>query len=127
MSINLKPEEVKLHTSFASVFNLTGAFALTAIGTAHSAGVRGYAWCQEEPDYITCPFVLKRTTDIDFIVGAIKVFGSQTYFFGVPAHLVKDFTGTSAVVPVTKCSQASRCRARPSSRWTTSRTPSRAS
>ena len=76
MSINLKPEEVKLHTSFASIFYLTddtagyyvGAFALTNIGTAHSASVRGYAWCQEEPDYITCPFILHRTTDVDFIV-----------------------------------------------------------
>ena len=63
MSINLKPDEVKLHPSFASIFNLTddttghfvGAFALTAIGTAHSAGVKGYAFCQEAPDFITCP------------------------------------------------------------------------
>ena len=109
MSINLKPDEVKLHPSFASIFHLTddttghfvGAFALTAIGTAHSAGVKGYAFCQEAPDFISCPFVLKRTTDVDFIVGAIKIFGAQTYFFGVPAHLVKDFTGTSADVSVT--------------------------
>ena len=58
MSTNLKPEKVKLHASFASIFYLTddaagyyvvGAFALTAIGTTHSSGVRGYAWCQEEP------------------------------------------------------------------------------
>ena len=76
MSINLKPDEVKLHPSFASIFHLTddttghfvGAFALTAIGTAHSAGVKGYAFCQEAPDFISCPFVLKRTTDVDFIV-----------------------------------------------------------
>ena len=109
MSINLKPDEVKLHPSFASIFHLTddttghfvGAFALTAIGTAHSAGVKGYAFCQEAPDFITCPFILHRTTDVDFIVGAIKIFGAQTYFFGVPAHLVKDFTGTSADVSVT--------------------------
>ena len=68
MSINLKPDEVKLHPSFASIFHLTddttghfvGAFALTAIGTAHSAGVKGYAFCQEAPDFITCPFVLHR-------------------------------------------------------------------
>ena len=41
MSINLKPEEVKLHGSISSVFYLTddtagyyiGAFALTNIGT----------------------------------------------------------------------------------------------
>ena len=51
MSTNLKPEKVKLHASFASIFYLTddaagyyiGAFALTNIGTAHSASVRGYS------------------------------------------------------------------------------------
>ena len=49
MSINLKPEKVKLHASFASIFYLTddaagyyvGAFALTAIGTTHSAAASG--------------------------------------------------------------------------------------
>ena len=69
-------EEVKLHGSISSVFYLTddtagyyiSAFALTDICTAHSASVRGYAWCQEAPDYITCPFILHRTTNVDFIV-----------------------------------------------------------
>lgn len=35
--------------------------------------------------------VQQRTTDIDFVVGAIKVFSDQAYYYGVPAETVNNF------------------------------------
>ena len=102
MSINIKPDEMKLHRSISSMFHLSDdgsthyllAFGVLDLGTSFSPpSVRGYVFCQNEPDYITCPFILNRTTDADFIVGAIKVFNDQAYFHGVHAGLVKDFKG----------------------------------
>ena len=99
MAVSIKPEEVKVHRSIASIFHLSDdslshymtAFALLEVGTSYSAPVRGYTFCQAEPDYITCPFVIKRTTEVDFIVGALKVFGEQLFFHGISAPNVKDF------------------------------------
>ena len=110
MSINIKPDEMKLHRSISSMFHLSDdgsthyllAFGVLDLGTSFSPpSVRGYVFCQNEPDYITCPFILNRTTDADFIVGAIKVFNDQAYFHGVHAGLVKDFKGGAENVPCT--------------------------
>ena len=99
MAVSLKPEEVKVHRSIASIFHLSDdnlthyltAFALLEVGTSYSTPVRGYTFCQAAPDYITCPFVIKRTTDVDFIVGALKVFGEQLFFHGISSPNVKSF------------------------------------
>lgn len=110
MSVSIKPEDVKVHRSIASIFNLsddTGthyltSFALLGLGTSYSPSVRGFTFCHEEPDYITCPFVIKRTTDVDFVVGALKVFGDQAFFHGISAPVVKSFKDSpNSVVPQT--------------------------
>ena len=103
MGICIKADEVKVHASISSIFHLADdgdthfilAILLSELGTTFNANVRGYTFCQEKPDYITCPFKVTRTTGSTFIVGAIKIYQGQLYLVGAPAHIVKDFTGAT--------------------------------
>ena len=85
--ISVKPGDVRLHHDVGSICNVTPdflrhfttAFAVTEMGTAFSVQrVPGHALVTKEPYYVSCPFVLKMTADIDMYVGAIK------HFDGVP-------------------------------------------
>lgn len=103
MGICIKADEVKVHASISSIFHLADdgdthfilAILLSELGTTFNANVRGYTFCQEKPDYITCPFKVTRTTGSTFIVGAIKIYQGQLYLVGAPAHIVKDFSGAT--------------------------------
>lgn len=103
MGVCIKADEVKVHASISSIFHLADdgdthfvlAILLSELGTTFNANVRGYTFCQEKPDYITCPFKVTRTTGSTFIVGAIKIYQGQLYLVGAPAHIVKDFTGAT--------------------------------
>ena len=103
MGICIKADEVKVHASISSIFHLADdgdthfilAILLSELGTTFNASVRGYTFCQEKPDYITCPFKVTRTTGSTFIVGAIKIYQGHLYLVGAPAHIVKDFSSAT--------------------------------
>ena len=98
--ISVKPGDQRLHHDVGSICHMTPdflrhfttAFAVTEMGTAFSVqNVPGHALVTKEPDYISCPFVLKITADIDMYVGAIKHFDGVPYYYAVPAEKVKTF------------------------------------
>ena len=95
--ISVKPGDMRLHHDVGSICHMTPdflrhfttAFAVTEMGTAFSVqNVPGHALVTKEPDYISCPFVLKMTADIDMYVGAIKHFDGVPYYYAVPAEKV---------------------------------------